>query len=120
MQADAFYQQLVEIAAQPPRERHSCLSTFHDQVLTRYLDAIRSISPQGAMRDSSDGRTIAQVVGHIAEWERWTIVAAGEMIAGVRWPRIMALSGYVELDGRTKDFTSLYAFNAYQAVKHSK
>jgi hypothetical protein len=54
----------------------------------------------------SGGLTIAQVVGHIAEWERFTILAAGEIMAGVQWPRIMTLSGYVEPDGRGQDFSA--------------
>jgi hypothetical protein len=119
VKAKTFYQRIVEIAAQPPHERHMLLSSLHAEVVAGYLDAIRAITPQDAMRVSSDGRTIAQVVGHIAEWERWTIVATGEMIAGVQWPRIMTALGYVELDGRAQDFVSVDAFNAYQAAKHA-
>lgn len=75
---------------------------------------------QDATRVGSDGRTLAQVVGHIAEWERFTILAVGEIIAGVHWPRIMNLSGYVEPDGQVREFTSVDAFNDYQAIKHAK
>jgi hypothetical protein len=62
---------------------------------------------------------VGQVVGHIAEWERFTILAVGEMIAGVRWPQIMNLSGYIETDGRVREFISVDAFNNYQATKHA-
>ena len=119
VKAEHFYQRIVEIATQLPHERHALLTRLHTDVVTRYLDAVRAISRQDAARGSSDGRTIAQVVGHIAEWERFTILAAGEMIAGVEWPRIMTMSGYVEPDGRAQDFASVDAFNACQATKHA-
>ncbi len=119
MQAEAFYQQIATIAAQPPSERQQGLTVLHHNVLARYLDTVESISERGACRVSSDGRTIAQIIGHIAEWERWTILAAGEMIAGVRWPQIMRLCGYVEPDGTARDFGSVDAFNAYQAERQS-
>ena len=119
MKREAFYQQIVEIAAQPPHERHTLLAQLHNEVVTRYLDTVWAITQQDARGVSSDGRTIAQVVGHIAEWERFAILAAGEMIAGLQWPRIMTNSGYLEPDGRALDFASDDAFNAYQATKHA-
>ena len=119
MKAEDFYRRIIEIAAQPPHEWHALLASLHADVVARYLDALRAISPQGAARTSPDSRAVAQVVGRIAEWERFTILATGEMIAGVEWPRLMALSGYVEPDGRTRDFTSVDAFNAYQAARHA-
>jgi len=78
VKAEGFYRRSVEIAAQPPHERHRLLAGPHTDVATRYLDAVRAISPQDAARVSSDGRTVAQVVGHIAEWGRFTILTAGE------------------------------------------
>jgi hypothetical protein len=119
VKAEDFYRRVVEIAARPPHERHRLLARLHADVVTRYLDIVQATSPPDAARASSDGRTVAQVVGHIAEWERFTILAAGEMIAGVQWPRIMTMSGYVEPDGRVQDFTGVDAFNAYQTAKHA-
>ena len=119
MKAEAFYQWIVKIAAQAPYERYGLLVEFHTEVAMRYIRLIRAITKQEAMRLSSDGRTIAQVVGHIAEWERFIILAAGEMITGVHRPRIMDLCGYLEPDGRVQDFASEDDFNAQQAAKHA-
>jgi hypothetical protein len=77
------------------------------------------MTAQDAARVSGDGRTVGQVVGHIAEWERFNMLAVGEIIAGVHWPQIMNLSGYVEPDGQVRAFTDVDAFNAYQATKHA-
>ena len=104
MEADLFYQRIVKIAARSPYDRYALLAEFHTELISRYLSLIRSMPPQAAGRIGVDGRTIAQVVGHIAEWERYTILAAGEMIAGVEWPQIMSLSGYQEPDGQIHSF----------------
>jgi hypothetical protein len=119
MKAEAFYHKMVGIAAQSPTERHLSLTRLHTEVITPYLNAVRTMTAQDAARVSSDGRTLGQVVGHIAEWERFTILAVGEIISGVRWPQIMSMSGYVELDGQVREFISVDAFNAYQAAKHA-
>ena len=119
MKAEVFYQKIVTIAAQSPAERRMSLVGFHTNVVTPYLNAVRTMTAQDAAHVSSDGRTLGQVVGHIAEWERFTILAVGEIITGVRWPQIMNLSGYVEPDGQVCEFTSVDAFNDYQATKHA-
>jgi len=119
MKAEVFYQKIVAIAAQSPAERRLTLVGLHTDVITHYINAIRAITVKDAARVSSDGRTLGQVVGHIAEWERFTILAVGEIIAGVRWPPIMNLSGYVEPDGQVREFTRVDAFNDYQATKHA-
>lgn len=120
LERDAFYRQLVSIARRPPPDRHILLSALHAEVLAHYLAVVRTITEQASTRIGSDGRTIGQMVAHIAEWERWTLVAVGEIVAGVEWPQIMNLSGYVESNGQTKDFASVDAFNAYQATKYAK
>ena len=119
MKAEVFYQKIVAIAAQSPAERRISLVGFHMEVVTPYLNAVRVMTAQDAVRVSSDGRTLGQVVGHIAEWERFTILAVGEIITGVRWPQIMNLSGYIEPDGQFCEFTSVDAFNDYQVTKHA-
>lgn len=119
MQAAFFYQRLIKIAARTPYERYGLLAEFHTDIVRSYLQTVRTLSPAEVMRRSADGRTVGQVIGHIAEWERFTILAAAEMVAGIRWPRIMSLSGYLEPDGRVLDFTSIDEFNAYQAAKHA-
>jgi hypothetical protein len=119
MKAEVLYQKIVAIAAQSPVERRLSLVGLHTDVITPYLNAVRAMTVQDAARVSSDSRTLGQVVGHIAEWERFTILAMGEIITGVRWPQIMNLSGYVEPDGQVREFTSVDAFNDYQATKHA-
>ncbi len=66
-----------------------------------------------------DGRTVKQVVGHIAEWERYVILSAGEMLAGVTWPGLMSHSRYVEPDGSEFPFRNDDEFNARQAEKYA-
>ena len=120
MKAEVFYQKIVAIAAQSPAERCLSLVGLHTDVITPYLNAVRTMTAQTAARVSTDSRTLGQVVGHIAEWERFTILAVGEIITGLRWPQIMNLSGYVEPDGQVREFTSVDAFNDYQANKHAE
>ena len=119
MKAEIFYQKIVAIAAQSPAERRLSLIGLHADVVIPYINAVRVITAQDAVCIGSDGRTLGQVVGHIAEWERFTILAVGEIITGVRWPQIMNMSGYVEPDGQVRKFTSVDAFNDYQANKHA-
>jgi hypothetical protein len=119
MEAEDFYQKIVAIAAQSPAERRLSLVGLHMDVVTSYLNAVRAMTAQDAARISSDSRTLGQVIGHIAEWERFTILAVGEIITGVRWPQIMNLSGYVEPDGQVREFANVDAFNDYQATKHA-
>lgn len=118
MKADPFYQRLVKIAAQRPYDRYIHLAEFHTEITINYLNTIRSMSDEGARKTSSDGQTLAQIIGYISEWERFTILAAGEIIAGVEWPRIMNLSGYIEPDGQLLNFASIEEFKAYQLAKH--
>jgi hypothetical protein len=120
MKAEPFYQRIVKIAARSPYERYALLAEFHTQLVTHYLSVIRSLTAQEAGQMATDDRTLGQIVGHIAEWERFTILAAGEMVAGIEWPQIMNLAGYKEPDGQTHNFASEDEFNAYQAAKHAQ
>lgn len=113
MQADVFDSQMRAIAATPAEHRRRALSEFHYKALPPYLFRLDALTPADACRISSDGRTVAQVVGHIFAWERYTIQAVGEMLTGVTWPRIMEMQDYVEDTGRTVDFHSVDDFNAY-------
>jgi hypothetical protein len=119
MKAEVFYPKMIAIAAQSPAELYVSLTHLHTAVITPYLQTVRAMTAQDAARVSGDGRAVGQVVGHIAEWERFNMLAVGEIIAGVRWPQIMNLSGYVEPDGQVRAFTDGDAFNAYQATKHA-
>jgi hypothetical protein len=46
VKAEDFCERIVEIAAHPPHERHRLLAGLHAEVVTRYLDTLRAISPK--------------------------------------------------------------------------
>ncbi len=121
MTANAFVEHLVAAMALPPVARHERLATLHAGLNDRYRRALRNLSPEAAARplaDGSDPRPVAQIVGHIAAWERFGILAAGDMLAGIERPRMMTgFNDYRELDGTTHSFASIDAFNAYNADK---
>lgn len=119
MEAALFYPRVATILELPPPERHQQLLILHDGILAGYLQLVGGMTLQFAQRIGRDGRTLAQIVGHIAEWERYTILAAAELVCGATWPRIMQYSGYLETDGRELNFTNEEEFNAYQAAKHA-
>ncbi len=119
MKADIFYQRLHEAADKPPENRRKILVNLHAEVVNDYLGAVRAITPHMAARKSRDGRTLSQVVGHIAEWEHYTIEAAGELLAGVSWPRFMDMQGYVDKEGKQHRFSGVDDFNAYAAKKQA-
>lgn len=119
MKADDYYTRIFEAVQKRPEERHRDFSQLHDQILTEYINAIHSLSAEQACQNSSDGRTLAQVVAHIAEWDRYLVLAAGEMLAGVKWPQMMRFTGYVDSEGETHSFNSIDAFNEYQHQKYA-
>jgi hypothetical protein len=116
----AFYDEIATIVALPPDERHRRFAAMHDRVTAGYCEAVRAITPQAAARPSSDGRTLAQVVGHIAEWDRCMVLAAGDILAGVERPRFFTRGyGYIEPDGAAVDFRDIDDFNRYQAERQA-
>jgi hypothetical protein len=123
MNADEFYQRIREHLHRPPLERHAALAQLHTEIVTEYLMAVRGISDEDAVRPVQLGgeiRNLAQVVGHITEWERFAILGAGDILADLHQPRMVRnLDGYVEPDGRGIPFASIDEFNAYQAAKHA-
>jgi len=98
-------------------ERYQCLLALHREALSRYTAAVRRVDQRDAARISSDGRAIAQVVAHIADWDRYFILAAGEIAAGVQWPQFMELNGYVMEDGSRENFAGINEFNAFSALR---
>lgn len=120
MHADAFYQTFAEIMTGPAEARHPRMADLHTQIITPYLDALHAITPEGAARIVPDGRTVAQVVGHILEWERYLIISTGEVLAGVEAPGIMAHVRYVEPDGMEFAHRDVESFNARQTEKYAE
>jgi hypothetical protein len=119
MQADIFYQKLNTIAAQAPDERYDSLAELHTELFNLYLDLIGKVTPAAAAQTGADGRTITQMVGHIAEWDRTTLIAMGEILAGVRWPRLMSQTWAMGAEGQVLEFATVDAFNAYYADQHA-
>jgi len=119
VKADEFYPRIIESVYQEPDARHREFCALHDQILGEYLDAVRRITPAQACQPGSDGRSIAQVVAHIAEWDRYLVLAAGEMLAGVQWPQMMRFTGYLDTDGEPHSFQSVDDFNAFQFQRYA-
>jgi len=115
MQADDFYSRYASRLTLPPDERHAGLCALHAATLAEYTGWLRAITPETARSTSSDGRSIALVVGHIAAWDRFMLQACGEMLSGAAWPGFMDLCGYLDESGERRDFESIDAFNAFHA-----
>lgn len=123
MDAPTYFGHIVESMKEPPLERHAALARLHTYALDAYLQALRRIDAGDAERPvqaGADQRTLVQVVGHIAAWHRFSILGAGDILAGIKNPRgIIGEHGYVETDGQRVDFDSVDHFNAYQAERHA-
>jgi len=123
MNANDFYQRITLAAAQPPDVRHRLFSAIHAEVAEEYQQALRAITPARAGRvvtPGTDNRTLAQVVGHITAWEQFAILACGDILAGVRHPRmITTVEGYIDTAGKTHNFPGIDAFNTYHAQLHT-
>ncbi|MFN8451661.1 MAG: hypothetical protein U0521_24490 [Anaerolineae bacterium] len=123
MNVDWFYEQVIEGAAQPPDVRHALYCELHTAVLDRYLTVLDSITPADALQPVNQGDdqcTLGQLIGHIGEWDRYAILSAGDILAGLRHPRaVTSIENYVEPDGTVLTFASVDDFNAFQAEKQA-
>ncbi len=104
----------------PPEQRYRGLLNLHERIQAEYCRAVARIGPQRAVQTGSDGRSILQVVGHIAEWDRWTVLGAGELLAGAPAPQLMQLQGYLSPTGEARSFESVDAFNAAMAESQAE
>lgn len=118
MKPESFYAKVLATSNQPADRRVKGMNHLHLECLDAYLGAIEKIDNQRASQTGSDGRTLIQIVAHIAEWDRYTALAMGEITAGVLEPQIMHLKGYMEPDGQILSFKNVNEFNAYQAKKY--
>jgi hypothetical protein len=118
MDAEKFFASVTEIVELPPRTRHERLAALHTEAFHEYCEALQQITLERAAQPALPGRderTIAQIVAHIAEWDRFAILSASDMLVGSRHPRMITnLSGYVNSDGQPVAFNSIDEFNAYQ------
>lgn len=118
MKPESFYAKVLAISNQPADRRVKGMNYLHLECMTAYLKAIQTIDDKRAAEISADGRTITQIVGHIAEWDRYTTLAIGEITAGILEPQIMHLKGFIEPDGKIISFKNVDDFNAYQDKKY--
>ncbi|MEZ4673191.1 MAG: hypothetical protein R2932_02970 [Caldilineaceae bacterium] len=124
MRSDQFYQTLIACFALPPTQRHAALVHLHEQIVNDYVAALNRISAEQAaqaLTTTGDCRTLADVVGHIAAWERFGILAASDILIGCDHPRsVTDVHGYVDADGSVHNFADVHAFNAYHSQKNAR
>lgn len=122
MNADKFYTQIVDYMALPPLKRHNQMAQLHTQIANEYVAALQRLTIEDVAKPVSvgtDERTLAQIIGHITEWERFGLLATGDMLAGVQHPRTVTdVQGFIEADGSRIDFANVDEFNHYQAKKY--
>jgi len=112
-----FITEIRQIFQQPPELRQQSMISFHQKVCENYCKAVSSITSEQAAQTSSDGRQIMQVIGHIMEWDRFTLICFGQLLSGVKSRKILWKNGYVDRAGEPYNFGSLDAFNAFQAER---
>jgi hypothetical protein len=122
MHAATFYDRVHTAMQAPLAERHQQLLQLHTQAVQSYLTALQQVTDQHAkhsLPNTSDRRSIAEIISHIAAWDRFAVLAAGDILAGIQYPRMVAdLAGYREEDGTFPVFNSIDDFNAYAADKY--
>ena len=122
MNATAFADHVRVVMALPPVERHQQLQHLHGAVLRPYQTMLHRLTAEEihyALPTAPDQRTIAQIIGHIAAWDRFAVLAAGDILAGIHHPRMITdLSGYCEPDRTSPTFATIDDFNAYHAQKY--
>ncbi|HEU5100233.1 MAG TPA: hypothetical protein VFU22_14490 [Roseiflexaceae bacterium] len=122
MQEASFYERVGAAMSTPPGERHQQLLRLHTEALQTYQVALQRLSAgvvDRPLAGTSDQRTVAEIVGHIAAWDRFALLAAGDILAGIQYPRMVAdLAGYREVDGSFPAFVSIDDFNAYQGDRY--
>ena len=117
MDERSYITELRRIFQLSPEPRKVEMAAFHRKVYNDYCKAVRAITPERAEMVSSDGRLVKQVVGHIMEWDRFTLICLGKLLSGVKTRKLLWKNGYVDQAGEPYNFGSLDAFNAFQAER---
>ncbi len=106
-----------------PQARHADLLELHQVVLADYLHVVASTTAEQAAQTINlpgDTRTMKQLIGHFVGWDRFSILAAGDILAGVEIPRtVLNQRGFIDSDGQVHDFDSVDAFNDWHAERDS-
>jgi hypothetical protein len=123
MEAQTYFDQVADMMRQPPVERHAEMSKFHSAALSKFtaaLQAIDAFQAEQHVQVGNETRTLVQVVGHMAAWDRFAILAASDILVGIKHPRMVTTpAGYVEPDGHVLNFATVDEFNAYHASQHA-
>ena len=89
-----------------------------------YVRVVERITQQDAAQPvnmGADRRTLGQIVGHFVGWDPFSILAAGDILAGVEIPRtVVDQHGFIDTDGRVYDFNSVDDFNDWHAERDSR
>jgi hypothetical protein len=113
---------VMSIMPEPLLERHKHLLFLHNEVIQPYRIVLSQLSTkdvQQPLPNHSDRRTISEIVAHIAVWDRFAVLSAGDILAGISHPRMVTdLSGYCETDGTFPTFANINDFNEYHAHKY--
>jgi hypothetical protein len=117
MDEQVFVKEIRRIFVLAPAARFDAMSAFHCTIHAEYTRVVKEITLERAASISSDGRLVSQVVGHIMEWERYTLFCLGQLLSGVKSRKILWKNGYVDNAGEPFNFGTLDAFNAFQAEK---
>jgi len=119
MDEGSFITEIRRVFQLAPEERKVEMTAFHRKVWDDYCKAVKGITPERAETISSDGRLVKQVVGHIMEWDRFTLICLGKLLSGVKTRKLLWKNGYVDASGEPYNFGSLEAFNAFQAERQA-
>lgn len=120
MDERSFINEIRWIFSLAPQQRLQAMITFHQGVCETYCQAVSAIDEARAESKSSDGRFIKQVVGHIMEWERFTLLCYGQLLSGVKSRRILWKNGYTDHAGEPYNFSSIEAFNKFHVERQAE
>jgi hypothetical protein len=105
---------------QNPNDRFLSLLELHKTICADYCNAVERITTLNASRPSSDGRQVKLVVGHIMEWDRFSLICLTQMLSGVKSKKIFWKNGYVDFEGMPQNFESIEDFNQFQMKQQSE
>lgn len=123
MNADSFYEQVRIGLGMSPEQRHRHYTKLHTSVLNDYVRAIRftvtDLAEQPAP-DSNDPRPLKLIVAQMAEWDRFALSAANDILTGLTMPRLVHnLNGYIDAQGTQHNFDNIESFNKLQMQRYA-